>query len=1069
MVNSITCADIPLHMSAIDKAWYMLKQKSLFDYASDDDDEEEDEYADQKRQIAEAKDLLSVLTGGTMANLTPEFGGTGNEPKPATAPKAKVRAPAKTAAPAAPKPELEGTHLAVLGHKDFGNFPPNELLPINPMNRLNEYYDALGVIDDQMGAWIDKNGMPDSIITGGHGGVDEMVERWANDNNIPVKVIPPDFKGDGKYTAIGTRNGKILDNATHMLGIHHPLHDNWTNDAMMQAMGRGIPVDVHNLLAPEKGQRRLGANKVSVKDRGEETANWYREFIGDDKDHAGKRVRVITPKQRKKLDEMSAEDRLNEAIGRVHGREFKTGRMNVQSAKQREAGVKDTKRVEGLPMRAPLRNYTRRHLPRDERTEEEKENDRLLEMAREMAEATGGAITTDLEESGQRTPAQKLADRRRAREQKNREQAMANLPVDPKGSVMTEEQKRNEERMFADIGALAESQKKNPRPAPPARRNTSQRAKGAEKPKKSLFDIKDEEGDDDQKNAGEPMDIAWAVLKADIEQVHGHFSRQTMHPAIQGMRSRQMERVSEQALQEALEANSPGPIFEKPSTKVELRGGRARNSYDSLAPYRKRAGQGGRNYPTQGGPDNEEAIDTTGYPRAFDEPQFSTDTLKSWATLFAKLDWDEEDQEERGDVLEERLRGTGARNRKNRDVRPQSSGRKEAERNKIAQQGRMGLSAEDRKAGKPQGKRRPEGKAGLDQAGKTAFLSGSLARNRGKRRKEEEQIRQQRAQERARKEMEAMFERQAAGGHPGSPLSDEEMMAFYNDPNKYADLLASQMQPNEFNSQHPMHYALSNMLNERFGMDLPEILVDNEPEDLAFDHFKSLATGAKADPKTMQALFEALEAGDITYNDIDDKAMARMHGFLEDAAAHGHHPFEMMRRVRPYSRPAVEMDLEDDNVDFARWLMQNYPEALTMDGIPPEILEAMKEAGMEIPNPGLEVFINPNTGMPDTRMGIMPDNDDMMADMKREQEEIQGRTRVPRRTRRMTNAFDNEPHPPNERNIAGEMGLNLPSEHDQTEGEQNIPTFQGTRWNEETGFTRGDPIDLAWDSLLKGR
>ena len=72
---------------------------------------------------------------------------------------------------------------------------------------------------------------------------------------------------------------------------------------------------------------------------------------------------------------------------------------------------------------------------------------------------------------------------------------MANLPVDPKGSVMTDEQRRNEERMFADIGALAESQKKNPKPAPPARRNKPQRAKGAEKPKKSLFDIKDDQAE----------------------------------------------------------------------------------------------------------------------------------------------------------------------------------------------------------------------------------------------------------------------------------------------------------------------------------------------------------------------------------------------------------------------------------------------------------------------------------------------------------------------------------------------------------------------------------------------
>ena len=281
---------------------------------------------------------------------------------------------------------------------------------------------------------------------------------------------------------------------------------------------------------------------------------------------------------------------------------------------------------------------------------------------------------------------------------------------------------------------------------------------------------------------------------------------------------------------------------------------------------------------------------------------------------------------------------------------------------------------------------------------------------------------------------------------------------------RVADLFASQMKPDEINHQHAMRYALNQLVNEAQGTNLPEA-----PEDLAFDHFKSLSRGAKPDKHEMKALFEALEAGDITYDDIDEASLARLHDFVSDAVSHGQNPFDAISTVRPYSTPAVEMGLEDDNVDFARWLMQNYPEALTLDNIPPEILEAMQEAGVEIPNPGLEVFINPMTGMPETRMGIMPDDEDMMADMKREQEELEGATQIPRRTRRMTNAFDNEPHPPDERNIADELGLNVPNEYDQTMGEQNIPTFQGARWNEETGFTRGDPIDLAWDSLLKGR
>ena len=119
-------------MSAIDKAWYMLKQKSLFDYASDDDDEEEDEYADQKQQIAEAKDLLSVLTGGTMENLTPEFGGTGNEPKPATAPKAKVRAPAKTAAPSSTKARIGRNTLGSSRTQRLRQFPTKRIVATQP-------------------------------------------------------------------------------------------------------------------------------------------------------------------------------------------------------------------------------------------------------------------------------------------------------------------------------------------------------------------------------------------------------------------------------------------------------------------------------------------------------------------------------------------------------------------------------------------------------------------------------------------------------------------------------------------------------------------------------------------------------------------------------------------------------------------------------------------------------------------------------------------------------------------------------------------------------------------------
>lgn len=509
MVKSITCADFPLYMSGR-RQWVLVKAKSLFDYEDDDDEEETD-----SSDVEDMKDLMSTMID-EQGNLLPEFGGAFPPlpPKPKTAAprasrarKVRVKAPAK-AAPAPAPTGPDGTHLAVVGDMNWGKIPEASLLPFDPDNRLEEQYGHMGVIDDKMSEWVNQHGMPDSIITGGTGAIDQMVEQWANDNGVPVTAIPPDFETHGKFNALPMRNQRMLENATHVLGLNHPMGDSGTMNAIEQAMRSGKTAHLHNLLAhPSTPLKPVGRGSGET----ERSEDWYREFIGDDRDVRGRRVRVITPAQREKLDEMPASQRLQEAIGRVHGREFKTGRMNLQSKRQREAGVKDTERVEGLPMRAPLSRYTTRSLPRDERTEEEKENDRLLDMARELGEGMGGNVIVEGEKTQERTPQQQMLDRRREREKKNAERAAGNLPVDPKGSVQTPEQKRMEDKMRDDMAAFAEGGKKRGTP-PASRRKAPTSAAKRAAPSKSLFDIEDD--DDDQKNAGEPMDIAWSLLKA---------------------------------------------------------------------------------------------------------------------------------------------------------------------------------------------------------------------------------------------------------------------------------------------------------------------------------------------------------------------------------------------------------------------------------------------------------------------------------------------------------------------------------------------------------------------------
>lgn len=498
-------------------AWVLVKAKTLFDYASDD----EDDYGktDDEGNLSE-EDLTRQRPPaewfGEGGQLTDAISPSRPKVKVSRGRRVKVKDSADTPTPkASPNAEATDGHtLAVIGDLNHGKMLDSELMPLNPENRLEEHYANMGVIDDKMDEWIALHGMPNHIITDGSPS-GNMVEQWANDNDVKTTSIPANFSGN-KFTAIPTRNQAIFDmNPTHLLTFHRPMGDSGTVDALVRGNEKGIPMHQHNFLRPNEPLQEVG-NKGSRFDD-----NWYNKFIDEDTDVRGKKIRVIRPKQRRKLDEMSAEDRLHDAMKRVYGKEFASGRMNLQSAKQREAGVKDTSRVEGFPMRAPLSSYTTRHLPKDERTAEEKESDRLNQMAMDMVAGNMGNITVDLGGgSGKETrlPEDILADRRSAREQREANQrkinqlAMGNLPVDPKGNILTPKQKADEQRMMDD---LAELQKPKKRPTPKPVRKPKVRAKRAkDAPPKSLFDLID----DDQKNAGEPIDVAWDVLLKYLEE-----------------------------------------------------------------------------------------------------------------------------------------------------------------------------------------------------------------------------------------------------------------------------------------------------------------------------------------------------------------------------------------------------------------------------------------------------------------------------------------------------------------------------------------------------------------------
>ena len=69
--------------------------------------------------------------------------------------------------------------------------------------------------------WIEKNGIPDLIISGGARGADTMAEQYAKKHNIPMKIFRPEYDKSLSYDPAAPlrRNTKIAEACTHVLAF----------------------------------------------------------------------------------------------------------------------------------------------------------------------------------------------------------------------------------------------------------------------------------------------------------------------------------------------------------------------------------------------------------------------------------------------------------------------------------------------------------------------------------------------------------------------------------------------------------------------------------------------------------------------------------------------------------------------------------------------------------------------------------------------------------------------------------------------------------------------------------
>lgn len=99
-------------------------------------------------------------------------------------------------------------------------------------------YDKMCQIIDQ---WIKDNGTPDQIISGGAKGADSLAERYAQDHQIPIIILKPNWR-QGRGAGFAT-NTDIIAEATHVVAFPSPSGKG-TQDTIKKAAKKGLSVTV---------------------------------------------------------------------------------------------------------------------------------------------------------------------------------------------------------------------------------------------------------------------------------------------------------------------------------------------------------------------------------------------------------------------------------------------------------------------------------------------------------------------------------------------------------------------------------------------------------------------------------------------------------------------------------------------------------------------------------------------------------------------------------------------------------------------------------------------------------
>lgn len=92
---------------------------------------------------------------------------------------------------------------------------------------------------------IEKSGFEITEIVSGHArGVDKLGERYAKENNIPVKLFIPDWEKDGKGAGF-IRSSEMIDYADALIAIWDG-QSRGTDYTITEALKRGLKVFVWN-------------------------------------------------------------------------------------------------------------------------------------------------------------------------------------------------------------------------------------------------------------------------------------------------------------------------------------------------------------------------------------------------------------------------------------------------------------------------------------------------------------------------------------------------------------------------------------------------------------------------------------------------------------------------------------------------------------------------------------------------------------------------------------------------------------------------------------------------------